>query len=248
LRLLNGKVFIRLGLSVPEHIMTQLSIAKAGIIEVFLYNLRESIRAMMLYRDDPLATRLPGLHPLHALHPLNPIHPGLHPPLPGTVRGLYDPRYMYKYNMLNPTDPLYKYADLDLHFYRKQILQDQARLGLKSGSLKTNRKNSKVPNSKSPGPGYADNNTLPPLLTNRAANNMSKIEIEEKNQEILVREEELETLRAKLKRLEHLVGLKDARIQDLSTQIDKLKPGKRGSMVPPTTTKSDSKTPVKNEN
>ena len=224
--------------------MTQLSIAKAGIIEVFLYNLRESIRAMMLYRDDPLATRLP---PLHALNGLHPLHPGLHPALPGTVRSLYDPRYMYKYNMLNPTDPLYKYADLDLHFYRKQLLQDQARVGLKSGTLK-NRRNSKNPNSKSPGPsGYAENNTLPPLLSNRAANNVSKIELEEKTQEILVREEEIETLKAKLKRLEHLLGLKDARIQDLSTQVDKLRPGKRGTMVP-TSTKNEAKTPVRNEN
>ena len=212
--------------------MTQLSIAKAGIIEVFLYNLRESIRSMMLYRDDPRLA-LTGLPTA---------------PLPGTIRSLYhvnDPRW-YKYNMLPQTDPLYKYSDMDLYFYRKQLLQDQARLQLsKSGSLKNRIK--KNPNSKSPAFGYSQSNALPPLITDRAGN-VSKIELEEKTQEILVRDEEIETLKAKLKRLEHLLGLKDARIQDLTNQVDKFKPGTKRLTNTNNNNTNKSHTPVKNEN
>lgn len=186
--------------------MTQLSIAKPGIVEVFLFNLRESVRQMMFYRDmDP---RL------------------------GTIRSLYstqDPQW-YKYNMLAPTDPMFKYADMDLYFHRKQMVQDQARLNLvKSASIKGGRK--KASTSKSPALGYSLNmaggTTLPPLITDRGTANVSKLDLEEKQQEVLAKEEEVQTLRAKLKRLEHLLSLKDARIQDLQTQVDKLKPGKR---------------------
>jgi hypothetical protein len=162
------------------------------------------------------------------------------------MRSLYgaanDP-YYYKYNMLAPTDPIYKYADMDLYFYRKQALQDQARVQLsKSATLRQGRK--KVGNSKSPASSYAAANTLPPLIVDRNTNNISKIELEEKTQEVLVKDEEVQTLKAKLKRMEHLLGLKDARIQDLQSQLDKLKPNKR--LIGVTNNINNNQTPVTN--
>lgn len=38
--MLNNKVFRRIGLNLPNHVMTQLSISKTGIAQSFLYNLR----------------------------------------------------------------------------------------------------------------------------------------------------------------------------------------------------------------
>lgn len=190
LRLLNGKTFARLGLNVPEQVMTQLSIAKTGVVEVFLYNLRESIRSMMLYREHD-----PRLAPVRALYAAG------------------DP-YLLKYHMLSPTEPLYKYTNMDKYWSRRNVLLDRARASLATNAqlIHTGKKSDR----KSPGLGL-----LPPIDRTNGA--VSKLELEEKNQEILTKEEEIQTLKAKLKRLEHLVTLKDTRIDELQLQLEKLK-------------------------
>ena len=186
--------------------MTSLSSAKTGIIEVFLYNLRESIRTTMVYRDDPLATRLLSLNTLNPLHhPLLPVTM-----LPGAAyeydhhRALYDHRLMYKYNTLYPADHLYKYTDSEL--YRKRLLDYHTHLSMKLDTLKS---------SKSPRNGYATNKAL--------ISNFPNASLVEKTKEILTREVEIEKLNEKLQRMEHLLEIQDTRIKNLSTQVDKLK-------------------------
>ncbi|ESO98403.1 hypothetical protein LOTGIDRAFT_178147 [Lottia gigantea] len=51
-----------------------------------------------------------------------------------------------------------------------------------------------------------------------------QILLEEKEQENLAKEETIQILQAKIKRLEHLVHLKDVRIDDLQNRIEQLRP------------------------
>jgi hypothetical protein len=197
-RLLNGKVFTKIGLNVPNNVLTQLSTAKSGIVEVFLYNLRESISTTMLYRNDPLINRF---------LPLNTLNHHLYPMLPGSV---YDPRYMH--NSFLPTNSLYKYSNSD--YYRKLLLDYHTRLTTKLDTLTA---------SKSPRTGYATTKALPSLISNLAIDNVSIKEVEKINKKILAKDEEIQILHTKLKRLEHLLEIKDAHIQNLTAQVDKLK-------------------------
>ncbi|CAF3761460.1 unnamed protein product [Rotaria magnacalcarata] len=47
--LLNRKIFCRFGLNVPEHIMRGICLGRAGLIEIFLYNLRTKIDEYVLF-------------------------------------------------------------------------------------------------------------------------------------------------------------------------------------------------------
>ena len=51
-----------------------------------------------------------------------------------------------------------------------------------------------------------------------------KIDFEEKVQECLEKDERIETLNARVRRLEHLVQLKDVRIKELTARLDKYRP------------------------
>ncbi|XP_067945532.1 sperm flagellar protein 1-like [Watersipora subatra] len=51
-----------------------------------------------------------------------------------------------------------------------------------------------------------------------------KIQLEEKIQECLSRDETIQILEAKVRRLEHLLHLKDIRINDLQTRVDTIRP------------------------
>jgi hypothetical protein len=54
--------------------------------------------------------------------------------------------------------------------------------------------------------------------------NKIRIEYEEKVQECLRQSEEIEVLHAKVRRLEHLVELKEARIGELTSRLDRYRP------------------------
>lgn len=59
---------------------------------------------------------------------------------------------------------------------------------------------------------------------NNASQYIPRIDYEEKVQECLEQAEALEVLQAKIRRLEHLLQLKDIRIQELSEKLDKYRP------------------------
>jgi len=59
---------------------------------------------------------------------------------------------------------------------------------------------------------------------NKTAAFQMRIEYEEKVQECLQQAEEIEILSAKVRRLEHLLGLKDSKINDLTERLDKFRP------------------------
>ncbi|CAF3897614.1 unnamed protein product, partial [Rotaria sp. Silwood1] len=50
---------------------------------------------------------------------------------------------------------------------------------------------------------------------------VSRIEYDEKEQECLAKEEAIQILQAKIRRLEHLLHLKDIRVDDLSEKLDR---------------------------
>lgn len=75
-------------------------------------------------------------------------------------------------------------------------------------------------------------NKPPPTMAQaRKTNNLGnmvnevvpRLYYEEKEQELLAKEEELQIMSAKIRRLEHLLHLKDVRIQDLTEKNNQLK-------------------------
>ena len=121
--------------------------------------------------------------------------------------------------MLAPHDPMFKYADMDFYWQKKKMLMQNDPLN-KAETARSNGATSRK---------YKQ--ALPPISTSAAADRangaVSKLELEEKTQEVLAKDEEIQTLKAKLKRLEHLITLKDTRIDDLQSQVEKLRPLKR---------------------
>ncbi|XP_046358527.1 sperm flagellar protein 1-like isoform X1 [Haliotis rufescens] len=64
----------------------------------------------------------------------------------------------------------------------------------------------------SKGKGFMDNDVVPRIL------------LEEKEQECLAKDETIQILQAKVRRLEHLIHLKDIRIDDLQSKIEATRP------------------------
>ncbi|XP_067656941.1 sperm flagellar protein 1-like [Haliotis asinina] len=64
----------------------------------------------------------------------------------------------------------------------------------------------------SKGKGFVDNDVVPRIL------------LEEKEQECLAKDETIQILQAKVRRLEHLIHLKDIRIDDLQNKIEATRP------------------------
>ncbi|CAF0778158.1 unnamed protein product [Didymodactylos carnosus] len=85
------------------------------------------------------------------------------------------------------------------------------------------------PRPKPQGPGKK-----PTSMHNLSADVVSRIEFDEKEQECMAKDEQIQILQAKIRRLEHLLHLKDVRVEDLSEKLERVKGGV--SRQPPTTT------------
>jgi len=80
-KLINSEIFVHIGLTVPSHVLSQLSISKSGIAQSFLFNLRMSLALTGAqtnlfpppqFLQDP---RLNGLaYPIHQQATINPYH------------------------------------------------------------------------------------------------------------------------------------------------------------------------------
>ncbi|CAF5105420.1 unnamed protein product, partial [Rotaria sp. Silwood1] len=57
-------------------------------------------------------------------------------------------------------------------------------------------------------------------MQNLSSDMVSRIEYDEKEQECIAKEEQLQILQAKIRRLEHLLHLKDIRVDDLAEKLD----------------------------
>ncbi|XP_061170563.1 sperm flagellar protein 1-like [Saccostrea echinata] len=77
---------------------------------------------------------------------------------------------------------------------------------------------------------YPDPPRRKPIGSNKLdEDNVPRILFEEKVQESLSKDETIEILQAKIKRMEHLLHLKDVRIDDLQSRVEKIRP--TGSIV-----------------
>ncbi|CAF0735234.1 unnamed protein product [Rotaria sp. Silwood1] len=67
-------------------------------------------------------------------------------------------------------------------------------------------------------------------MQNLSSDMVSRIEYDEKEQECIAKEEQLQILQAKIRRLEHLLHLKDIRVDDLAEKLDQTRglPGNSG--------------------
>ncbi|CAF0730945.1 unnamed protein product [Rotaria sordida] len=67
-------------------------------------------------------------------------------------------------------------------------------------------------------------------MHNLSSDMVSRIEYDEKEQECIAKEEQLQILQAKIRRLEHLLHLKDIRVDDLAEKLDQTRglPGHSG--------------------
>ncbi|CAF3714303.1 unnamed protein product [Rotaria sp. Silwood1] len=163
--LLNRKIFCRFGLNVPEEIMRGICLGRAGLIEIFLYNLRTKI-------DD------------------------------------------YLYGMeTNPSDPQYRV----LH-QKAKTTQSNRITPRQRQQYSPIPKQKAVPKSRMHGVNIEKKSQS---MHNLNTDMVSRIEYDEKEQECLAKEEAIQILQAKIRRLEHLLHLKDIRVDDLSEKLDR---------------------------
>ncbi|CAF0724393.1 unnamed protein product [Brachionus calyciflorus] len=206
---LNSKVLKIIGLNIPKHVITQLSIAKTGVAPILLYNLRACITLFGANTN---------------------IIPPLH--LPVLVRPpVYEDPLWAKYNLrLNLLGEGPKFIHPNEYEYlwnKKQIeraiksdrgkqlpLISPTESGSSSSRLAITKKLTKNPYLISP--AISD-------LSLTAA----KLELDDKTKQISAKDDELLMLKEKLKRMEVLLNTKNAKIQELTTRVEKLQPVKK---------------------
>ncbi|CAF1219471.1 unnamed protein product [Rotaria magnacalcarata] len=162
--LLNRKIFCRFGLNVPEHIMRGICLGRAGLIEIFLYNLRTKI-------DDYLY----GME----THSSDPEYRVLHQKKKTSEANTLTSRQVQQYSSST-----------------EQSSMSKSRMNDGNASKKLQS------------------------MYNLNTDLVSRIEYDEKEQESIAKDEEIQILQAKIRRLEHLLHLKDVRVDELSMQLD----------------------------
>jgi hypothetical protein len=241
---MNKTVFRRIGLNVPSHIITQLSIAKTGVIQIFLNNLRSCISLSGANIDKPIFL-LPDSRPAAIYHVPPPV---------------YDSDSLwYKYNLRHhlltsernphPAVAAYHSDDFDYQWQKKQAQRVLKQNKANSVGEKYATKSLSHPEIQKANINRALANTpgaaltiLPPLTTvqplnrnpfvpapafNRMGLAAAKIELDNKNEQILEKEDEVLFLKGQLKRMETLVQKKNARIQDLLMQLERAQAGQQ---------------------
>ncbi|CAF1078755.1 unnamed protein product [Rotaria sordida] len=174
--LLNRKIFCRFGLNVSEDIMRGICLGRAGLIEIFLYNLRTKI-------DDYLY----GME----TNPTDPQDRVLHQKSKTNQSNKITPRQRQLYSPPPQQNPVSKSR-------------------IQGGNIKKKSES----------------------MHNLNRDMVSRIEYDEKEQECLAKEEQIQILQAKIRRLEHLLHLKDIRVDHLSEKIDRTRvlPGANGGV------------------
>lgn len=214
--MLNSKLFRKLGLHVPSHVITQLSIGKTGIAQTLLNNLRTCISLNSVYNHLPAIAVLPEPQP----SPVIVGGPSFEDPM------WY--KYNLRYNFLKEQPPIVFQEQYD--YYRQKR---QAERALKSSKSRNKLGKSIITSKSFSNPNLRPKQSIfPPLSNNylidpRYDLTAAKVEIDDKNKQISDREDEVQYLRGQLKRMEVVLQSKNFKIQELLSQIDKLKPVKK---------------------
>jgi len=243
---LNRKVFKKLDFNVPANIVNGIIMCKPGVIEIVLHNLRVKI---LNYKKDqeseidinelnaetdswsnghqnPYYQNMPGaMQGSGPQYPTqHPVHLPQHPPPHHTQN--YPTSQMYNSN--NPEGPHTRHPHQLAHpnFSNRQTDQQS------NGALTTIPfEGEQVKKKKSPKKKKTPGSTQSPAKLNSTERSRSmpsslahldhesRIYIQEREQALLQSQETIQILQSKISRLEHLLQLKDLRIEDLGMKL-----------------------------
>ncbi|CAM4877413.1 unnamed protein product [Rotaria socialis] len=188
--LLNRKVLCRFGLNVPEPVMRGICLGRTGLVEVFLYNLRTKV-------DDCLYAM--------ETNPSDPQYRVLHQQAKTSESSGMTPRHRQQNS---PPPP----QQQQQHQYEENSPKYS-----NNPSYLLNYNQGMVSKGKAPVSNIPKKSTS---MHNLSSDMVSRIEYDEKEQECIAKEEQIQILQAKIRRLEHLLHLKDIRVDDLADKLD----------------------------
>lgn len=124
-----------------------------------------------------------------------------------------------------------KLAQVESHTQRSQQLQQQAQMMMQTYingkmSVSNNKQGNMVPTARQSVLSMPNGGAHSNLGNHKGGKvpTLQRIEYEEKVQECLKKDEIIQELGAKVRRLEHLVQLKEVRIKELTARLDKYRP------------------------
>ena len=195
-------------MNIPKHVVTQLSICKTGIAPVFLYNLRACLTLFGANTNMIPPVQFPLIN---------------RPPLP-----VKDESAWVKYNIRNS---LVKESPKMIHPNEYDFLwqKKQTERVIKSNKIQNlpskpfNETQTKRPSlPKLPRNPYRLSPSISEVNLTAA-----KLEIDDQRKMIIEKEEEVRTLKEKIKRMETLISSKNYKIQELTLRVEKLQPYKK---------------------
>lgn len=235
-KLLNSEVFDKIGLTVPSHVLTQLSIAKTGIAQAFLFNLRMSLALTgaqtqlfppPTFMYDP---RLNGAsYPVHGNAQSfmfgNPLWNQKNMSLP----------YIFPPHSMKPGEYEAAMAKAAKNFNGKSPNPTNGRSPTINGHSKMESPSQKsFASQNGKGRGGKNEAVVPlPAVNSSVSINQTKSELYEKTKKLEEKESEVNDLKAQIKRMEEMVKTKNSKIQELTLQVEKLNKASKDSPTKP---------------
>ncbi|CAF0897932.1 unnamed protein product [Adineta ricciae] len=136
----------------------------------------------------------------------------------------------YLYGMeTNPSDPQYRALHQKAKITEANAVTPRFSPSGEPNSYGNMQSSNSAPKSRVPNDNGQKKSSS---MHNISADMVSRIEYDEKEQECLAKEEQIQILQAKIRRLEHLLHLKDVRVEDLSDKLDRTRGLPGGSNRP----------------
>lgn len=245
---LNRKVFAKIGYTVPESVIKQVVTSKPGLIEIVLHNLRLKIdRYIARKKAQALRDQQQVYDEFSPDGPVTDHSAYMYPE--GHMYTGPENNFGYPYNTAPPQDgrfvlqaqqaghpvdglgPVHSYPSAGPAHQQPSVQGSGSSAASNSprgaGSLKrgkiehrgglnyagvAGKPRQKGPVTRSQGPPPEMNGEMPNL----------RLVVEEKEQSLLASQETIQILQAKVRRLEHLLHLKDIRIEDLTKRLQQI--------------------------
>ncbi|XP_060565527.1 sperm flagellar protein 1-like isoform X46 [Ruditapes philippinarum] len=218
--LLNRKVFSKMNFELADDVINDLCLCKPGMIEKVLLMLQVKIKRAEYARarnsDKPEADQ-------HHHH-----HDQMTPGRKGMVKvGLEDTKGSRFQKTKQDMERLtITKSRLDLNAPLKRIKVDDYGHVITHRYLDNRGWNSGLHEQKAPPKPAIKQQTIQKKRPGQVVESdmVPRYVVEEKEQEVLSRDETIQILQAKISRLEHLLHLKDMRIDDLQTRVESMRP------------------------
>lgn len=235
-KLLNSEIFDKIGLTVPSHVLTQLSISKSGIAQAFLFNLRMSLALTGAqtqlfppphFMYDP---RLNGAsYPVHGQAQSYLFNPYQANAKNMALPYLYPPPFVN--NGMKPGDYEAAMAKAAKSFNANTPNLSPGRSPTLGGKGKMDSPSQKsLVSQNGKGKGGKNEPFVPlPAVNASVSISQTKSELYEKTKKLEDKEAEVNELKAQMKRMEEMVKAKNSKIQELTSQVEKMKGSKDSS-------------------